>query len=120
LSPAQQDRAAQYLAQGLDFIDGDKPADAKKAFAEVLKVDRANPQAKSYYALCQSLLDHRRDPAASKQHYEAGLIAYAAGNPEEAVRQWQGAKRLDAGNLKAVVALAKVKKEIAQSEEIGL
>ncbi len=55
----------------------------------------------------------RHDPKAAQMHYEAGLIAYASGKLDEAVREWNTAVRMNPQHEKALNALAKVQKELA-------
>jgi len=78
-----------------------------------LRFDSAHPQARSYLAMVRAEMQKRHDPRAAQLHYEAGLIAYASGKLDEAMREWHTATRLNARHEKAFNALVKVQKELA-------
>jgi tetratricopeptide (TPR) repeat protein len=117
LSDEKKEKSAEALAQGVALLDQNKLADAKAAFGKTLQNDPTNPQAKSYINAADTQLQRRTDPAAAQQHYEAGLIAYAGGKFEDALREWRISKRLDPANTKATNALIKVEREIAMSQK---
>src|SRR5205823_4950259 len=98
--------------KGVAFMEHEKYAEAAEAFHQVLALDRSNPPARSYLAVVEAEIQRRHDPKTAQAHYEAGLIAYASGKLEEAVREWRIANRMDPQNEKAVNALTKVKKEL--------
>ena len=80
-------------------------AEAKTSFEAVLALDPAHPQAKLYLQQIETQKTHRTDPEAGQQHYEAGLIAFAGGDMEEAIREWHIALRFDPENPKVVSAV---------------
>ena len=79
----------------------------------MLLVDPSNPTAGSYLTAVQAEIQRLHDPQAAQAHYEAGLIAYASGKLDEAVREWRIATRMNPQLEKAQNALAKVQKELA-------
>ncbi len=105
------------LQNGLAFLEAEKLQDAENSFDKVLKLDPAHPQARSYMAMVQAEIQKRHDPKAAQMHYETGLIAYASGKLDEAMREWRMATRMNPHHEKALNALAKVQKELALNRE---
>jgi tetratricopeptide (TPR) repeat protein len=101
------------LSRGLAALDNEKLAEAERCFQKVLELDPSHPQVRTYLAMVQAEIQRRHDPKAAQMHYEAGLIAYASGKLDEAMREWHLATRMNSRHEKALVALAKVQKEIA-------
>jgi tetratricopeptide (TPR) repeat protein len=101
------------LQQGLAALDQEKFQEAEHHFHEVLRLDPSHPQARSYLAMAEAEMQKRHDPKAAQMHYEAGLIAYASGKLDEALREWHIAIRMNPRHEKALNALAKVQKELA-------
>ena len=65
-------------------------------------------------------MQKRHDPKAAQMHYEAGLVAYASGKLDEALREWHIATRMNPNHEKALNALSKVQKELALNKASGL
>lgn len=107
-----------FYEKGLQDLEAERFADAEKAFARVLALDPSHTQAKSYLAMAKAENQRRHDPKAAQLHYEAGLIAYASGKLDEAMREWSLAARMNPEHQKVQVALAKVKKELALYKEL--
>ena len=63
-------------------------------------------------------MNRRYDPRAAQLHYEAGLVSYASGKLDDAMREWRMATRLDPAHEKAASALSKVQKEIVRNREV--
>lgn len=101
------------LAAGVAALEKEQLQEAETNFAKVLALDPGHPQARSYLTMVRAESQKRHDPRAAQLHYEAGLIAYASGKLDEAVREWHMAVRLNAHHEKALNALAKVQKELA-------
>ncbi len=101
------------LQEGLAALDKEKFQEAQNHFDDVLRLDPSHPQARSYLAMVKAEMQKRHDPKAAQMHYEAGLIAYASGKLDEALREWHIATRMNPQHEKALNALAKVKKELA-------
>jgi len=118
LSDEKRQRASDAFASGVASLAKGKYADAEVSFKEVLAMDPAHPQARLYLNEINTQKEHRTDPQAAQQHYEAGLLAYAGGNQDEAVREWHIALRMDPDNQKTVVALHKVEREAEIAREI--
>lgn len=118
LSQEKRDRASEAFAKGLAALEKNEYAEARQAFQEVLTQDPTHPQAKSYLNVVESEMNRRYDPHAAQLHYEAGLVDYASGKLEEAMREWRIATRLDPAHEKASSALSKVQKEIARNMEV--
>ena len=101
------------LKAGLAALEKEQLPEAETQFQKVLKDDPAHPQARAYLAMVRAEMQKRHDPKAAQMHYEAGLIAYASGKLDEAMREWHLATRLNPQHEKALNALAKVQKELA-------
>ena len=109
----------QALQAGLAALEKEQLPIAQENFEKVLKFDPGHPQARSYLAMVRAEMQKRQDPKAAQMHYEAGLIAYASGKLDEAMREWNTAVRMNPQHEKALNALAKVQKELAlNSKEI--
>jgi len=101
------------LQAGVAAMEKEQLQDAQTNFEKVLKLDPSHPQARSYLAMVRAEMQKRHDPQAAQMHYEAGLIAYASGKLDEAMREWHTAVRMNPGHEKALNALTKVQKELA-------
>lgn len=104
--------------KGVESLEKEKFDDAENAFTHVLALDPSHSQARSYLAMAKAENERRHDPKAAQMHYETGLIAYASGKLDEAIREWSIAIRMNPQHPKARIALAKVQKELALSREI--
>jgi tetratricopeptide (TPR) repeat protein len=120
LGEHQRREVEQRLQRGVASLEQQKYPEAEKDFERVLALDPGHPQAASYLAMAQAEMKRNHDPQAAQMHYEAGLIDYASGKLEDAVREWRIATRMDPHHEKAVVALNKVQKELALNQEGGL
>jgi tetratricopeptide (TPR) repeat protein len=70
------------------------------------------------WAKARAALSDNSPDTNAQAHYEAGLIAYAGGHEDEAVREWHIALRLDPDNEKSQLALNKLHRENKLSEEL--
>jgi len=113
LGERKRQEVERSLQEGLAALDQEKFQEAQDHFENVLKLDPSHPQARSYLAMANAEMQKRHDPKAAQMHYEAGLIAYASGKLEEAMREWRIATRMNPQHEKASNALAKVQKELA-------
>jgi tetratricopeptide (TPR) repeat protein len=113
LSEAKRQEISAAMNQGIDQMEHEKYAGAAASFHQVLSLDPSNPSAQSYFTAVQAEIKRQHDPKAAQAHYEAGLIAYASGKLEDALREWRIASRMDPQNEKATNALAKAEKELA-------
>ncbi len=105
------------LQEGLGALDHRLFAQAQEAFEDVLRLDPSHPGAHAYLAMATAERRRLHDPKAAQLHYEAGLIAYASGKLDEAMREWRITARMNPGHEKAKLALGKVQKEIALRRE---
>ncbi len=117
LGEEKRKRVDDLFQTGLEKTEQSQYPAAEKAFQGVLNLDPAHPQAHSYLLLVQTELQRRHDPKVAQQHYEAGLVAYASGKLEEALREWRMAVRMNAHHEKALNALNKVEKELAMNRD---
>ena len=67
--------------------------------------------------MARAEMERRHDPKAAQMHYETGLVAYASGKLEDAIREWKIAVRMDPQHVKAKNALVKAQKELALDRE---
>jgi len=104
--------------RGTDALVHEKFTEAIRAFEKVLSLDASHAQARSYLAMARSELQRQHDPKAAQARYESGLVSYASGRLDEAAREWRMALRLDGSHEKARIALGKVQKELAMSQEL--
>jgi tetratricopeptide (TPR) repeat protein len=118
LSQEKRDRAGEAFTIGLAALEKGRYPEAKKAFEDVLSQDPSHPQARSYLSVVETEMNRRHDPKAAQQHYDAGLIAYASGKLEEAIREWSIAAKLNPEDQKAAKAISKVQKEIVTFREV--
>src|SRR5262249_46983134 len=118
LTQARRQEVATYLQKGVDAMEKEKYAAARDALRHVLSLDPSNPTAKSYLTVVEAELQRLHDPKTAQIHYEAGLVAYASGKLDEAVREWRIAARMDPQNGKAVNAFAKAQKELTFAQEV--
>jgi len=105
------------LQAGVAAMEKEQLQEAEIDFEKVLKLDPSHPQARSYLAMVRLETQKRHDPQAAQMHYEAGLIAYASGKLDEAMRDWNTAVRMNPRHEKALNALTKVQKELALNKQ---
>ena len=105
------------LQEGVAALEQQKYQEAENDFQRVLHLDPGHPQAASYLAMAEAEMQRSHDPKAAQMHYEAGLIDYASGKLEDAVREWRMTLRMDPEHEKAINALNKVQKELALNQE---
>ena len=103
---------------GVAQLEKEHFSDAERAFTKVLAIDPTHSQARAYLAMAKAENERRHDPKAAQMHYEAGLIAYASGKLDDALREWRIATRMNPEHEKAKVALSKVEKELALNREV--
>jgi len=118
LSQEKRERAGEAFARGLAALEKNQYAEARQAFKAVLTDDPTHPQAKSYLSVVETEMSRRHDPHAAEQHYEAGVISFAGGKVEEALREWAIATRLDPGNVRAANALTKARKVLDENRDV--
>ncbi len=118
LGEEKRQEVALKFKSGMSQLEQEHYREAEQAFGEVLALDPTHPQANAYLAMVRAEMKRRHDPKAAQMHYEAGLIAYASGKLDEAVREWRVAARMDPRHDKALNALAKVQKELALYREV--
>ncbi len=118
LGEEKHQEVAHLIEQGMKALEQASYSEAERAFKRTLALDAANTQAQSYLTMVQAEIQRRHDPKAAQQHYEAGLIAYASGRLEEAIREWTIATRMNPYHEKATNALSKVQKELALNKEL--
>ena len=104
--------------KGVTELEKEHFENAEQAFTHVLALDPSHSQARAYLAMAKAENLRRHDPKAAQMHYETGLIAYASGKLDEALREWSIAIRMNPDHPKARVALAKVQKELELSREV--
>ncbi|HVO32444.1 MAG TPA: tetratricopeptide repeat protein [Elusimicrobiota bacterium] len=102
---------------GVAAMEKENLSEAQADFERVLKLEPSHPQARSYLAMVRAEAEKRHDPRAAQMHYEAGLIAYASGKLDEAMREWQAAIRMNPDHEKAHNAMAKVQRELALNKK---
>ena len=107
------------MNKGLGALQEEQLQTAQDNFEKVLRLDPGHTQASSYLTMVRAEMRKRHDPKAAQMHYEAGLIAYAGGKLDEALREWHMATRLNPSHEKALNALAKVQKELALNQNIA-
>jgi len=117
LTEAKRQEIASSLQKGVDQMERENYAGAQDAFRKVLVLDPSNPTAGSYLTAVEAEIQRLHDPKAAQTHYEAGLVAYASGKLDEALREWHISARMNPQNEKASNALAKVQKELALNKE---
>jgi len=118
MSDAKRQETAQAFAKGMGSLEQGNYADAKKSFEAVLALDPAHPQARLYLQQIETQNPRSTDPEAGKQHYEAGLIAFVAGEVEQAIREWHIALRFDPENPKVMGAINRAQRELNSSKEL--
>lgn len=87
--------------------------EAAYAFQEVLKLAPNHPKASDSLARVQATLARDHDPQEAESHYQAGLVAYAHRQLEQARHEWELALRLAPDHPKAQRALEKAQRELA-------
>ena len=118
LSEARRKQIAEELEKGVALMEHEHYPEAQAAFHHVLSMDPNNPSAQSYLSVVDAEVLRLHDPKNAQLHYEAGLIDYASGKLEDAMREWRTACRMDPQNEKAINALAKVQKELAFNKDL--
>jgi tetratricopeptide (TPR) repeat protein len=108
---------AQYVQEGLTALESEQYQKAAADFEAALALDPSYPQARSYLSMAKTEMTRRHDPKAAQMHYETGLVAYAGGKLEDAIREWKIAIRMDPHHEKAANALGKAQKELAYNRE---
>ncbi|MBI3292658.1 MAG: hypothetical protein HYZ73_07630 [Elusimicrobia bacterium] len=110
---AARDAAIQRsLREGLQSYQAGRWREAAYAFQEVLRQAPTHPQASEYLAKVQATLAQERDPQQAESHYQAGLVAYAHRQLEQARHEWELTLRFAPNHAKAQRALEKVQKEL--------
>src|SRR5207302_11432354 len=94
---------ASYLKSGIFAYQGRRWIEAMDCFLRVLAEDPQNPEAHAYLAKIAQQIDEERVALVNDARMD--MLARTAQRLDVA--------RLDAGNLKAVIALAKVKRDMA-------
>jgi tetratricopeptide (TPR) repeat protein len=118
LGEKKQQEITQWMARGTAALEQARFSEAQQAFETVLSIDPTHKQAQNYREMVLAEIHKRHDPRAAQQHYEVGLIAYASGKLEEAIREWTIATRMNPNHEKAAHALSKVQKELALNREL--
>jgi tetratricopeptide (TPR) repeat protein len=118
LGEKRRKELAKKMTAAVKAFEETRYSDAEGILQAILTVEPEFPQAQTFLAMAQTELRRRQDPAGAQQHYEAGLVAYASGRLEDAIREWKLALRLDARHAKAKNALAKVRKELALNRDL--
>jgi Tfp pilus assembly protein PilF len=101
----------------LAALEKEQLLEAEQHFKTVLRLDPSHPQAHSYLTMVRAEMQKRHDPKAAQMHYEAGLVAYASGKLDDAMREWHMATRMNPEHEKALNALVKVQKELALNNQ---
>lgn len=117
-SEERKTRIGDLFKQAVFELERNRYPEAQIHLQALLELDPTHPQALSYMGLVQAELRRRHDPKAAQHHYEVGLVAYASGKLEEAVREWRATLKLDPGHEKARNALAKTQKELALNRDL--
>jgi len=86
LNPGKTRPRFRSFARGLAALEKNQYPEARQAFQEVLAQDPTHPQARSYLDVVESEMNRRYDPHAAQLHYEAGLVDYASGKLDDAMR----------------------------------
>lgn len=118
LGESKRQDVSRFVDQGKEALSRGLYTDAERYFVHALAVDPDHSTAKDYLSMVRSEIHLRHDPKAAQRHYEAGLVAYAAGKLDDAVREWTIAIRMNPGHVKASNALSKVQKELALNREV--
>lgn len=115
LGEEKRQQIARLLQKGIDEMEHERYPPARKAFEQALRQDPSYSQARTYLAMVEAEMQRQHDPKAAQMHYDAGLIAYASGRLDEAMREWRLALKLNPQHEKAPIALNKVQRELALS-----
>jgi hypothetical protein len=110
--------AEEAFANGQSALGEGKYAQAQGFFKKVLEYDPSNTRAREYLAQASAQENRHPDPKAAQEHFEAGLVAFASGDEEGAIREWHIAIRLDPENRQAQAALNKIQREKALAEDL--
>jgi len=110
-------RVNRLIENGVARLEAQDYEKAARCFEEALALDPSHAQAQSYLTMAQSEINKTHDPKGAQMHYEAGLIDYASGKLEDAVREWRMTLRMDPEHEKAANALNKVQRELALYRE---
>jgi tetratricopeptide (TPR) repeat protein len=120
LGATKQQEVEITLQAGIAALEAQRFREARKHFEQTLRLDPSHMSAHSYMKMAEAEMIRRQDPQAAQMHYEAGLIAYASGKLDEAVREWRITLRMNPGHEKARIALGKVQKELAMNRTVGV
>jgi tetratricopeptide (TPR) repeat protein len=118
LSDQKRQQATEAFTKGISEMAKGHFGEAEASFKDVLSLDPSHPKARQYLAQIDAQKDRHSDPQAAQQHYEAGLISYAGGDSEQALREWRIAQRLDPDNPKITDAVDKAQRELVLSKEL--
>ncbi len=118
LGEAKRQEIAQLMEQGMSALERALYGEAERCFQQALELDPTHSAARSYLAMVQAEINRRHDPKAAQDHYEVGLVAYAGGKLDVAIREWTIATRMNPRHQKAIHALAKVRKELALNRDL--
>lgn len=119
LSRHKRDSIDRLLQEGISALEKQSLLEAQQKFESVLKLDPSHANAYSYLQMAKAELERQHDPRGAQMHYETGLVAYASGKLDEAVREWRMTVRMNPDHDKAKLALGKVQKELAMNQEAG-
>src|SRR6185437_1035989 len=117
LGERKREQVAALFKQGVDQLEKEHYEDAERSFQDLLAIDPTHSEARSYLTMVKAEMSRRHDPKAAQMHYEAGLVDYASGKLEDALREWRVAIRMDPRHEKALNALSKVQKELALNKD---
>jgi tetratricopeptide (TPR) repeat protein len=127
-----KEKIENLIATGLKQYNRKWYKKAKESFSKVLELDPNNKQARKYVKKCKSKLKKPKikkayippeekaipkDIKKIEEHYQQGLIYYAGGHLESAIKEFEHTLRLDPDNQRAKQALEKAKKELELSIE---
>jgi tetratricopeptide (TPR) repeat protein len=118
LGESQRRQVSRLTDLGKEALGRSLYNQAERYFVQALAIDPDHPEAKDYLSTTRLEIQRRHDPKAAQRHYETGLVAYAAGRLDDAVREWNLAVRMNPGHVKASNALSKVQKELALNREV--
>jgi tetratricopeptide (TPR) repeat protein len=117
LSEQNRREVARLVQSAATFLEKEQYAEAETVLQQALRMDPSHPQAKTYLALAHAQTSRRYDPQAAEIHYETGIMEYASGKVDDAVREWRVALRLNPKHERAQIALAKTQRQLAYDRE---
>lgn len=117
LGAHKQEEVERLLNEGRKALEKQSLAEAEQRFERVVQMDPSHAAAQSYLQMTRAELKRLHDPQAAQMHYETGLVAYASGKLDEAVREWRMTTRMNPQHAKARLALGKAQKELAMNNE---